>query len=172
MNHHAHKIGGICAGVIACTVMMKAPITFDKCLLSSALLVGSILGSRIPDIDHPDSKIGRKFKLLSWGVSKIFGHRGFTHTLLCTMLFSVLLFFCTAFLNGYLQVIYSQFVIGITVGYLSHLVLDCMTKSGVPLLYPFTTKHFRIAKFRTNRDEFIVSTICIGFTAVIVAILI
>ncbi|MFJ8531234.1 metal-dependent hydrolase [Bacillus sp. NPDC094106] len=172
MNHHAHKIGGVCAAVIACTAMMQSPITYDKCLLSGTLLIGSFIGSLLPDIDHPNSKVGKKLKLLSWGINKVFGHRGLTHTLLFTMLLSILLFFCTTFFNGYLQVMYSQFVIGVTVGYLSHLLLDSMTKSGVPLLYPFTKKHFRIAKFKTNRDEFIVSSICIVVTSVIVAILI
>ncbi|MES5837493.1 metal-dependent hydrolase [Bacillus cereus group sp. MG11] len=172
MNHHAHKIGGVCAGVIACTTMMNAPITYDKCLLSGTLLIGSFIGGLLLDIDHPDSKMGRKFRFLSWGINKVFGHRGLTHTLIFTMLLSILLFFCTTFFDGYLQVLYSQFVIGITVGCLSHLLLDSMTKAGVPLFYPFTKKHFRIAKFRTNRDEFVVSTICIVVTLAIVAILI
>lgn len=47
-------------------------------------------------------------------------------------------------LDGLSQSMMMYFSIGLFVGILSHLILDAMTKSGVPLLYPFTDKTFRI----------------------------
>lgn len=42
-------------------------------------LGGVAIGSLFPDIDEPNSSIGRKTILLSMLLKKIFGHRGITH---------------------------------------------------------------------------------------------
>lgn len=42
-------------------------------------LGGVAIGSLFPDIDEPNSSIGRKTLLLSWFLKRIFGHRGITH---------------------------------------------------------------------------------------------
>ena len=41
-----------------------------------------LLGSLLPDLDHPGSILGRLFRIISLPLSKLCGHRGFTHSLL------------------------------------------------------------------------------------------
>lgn len=58
------------------------------------------------------------------------------------------------------------YLIGSMVGYLSHLFLDMLTVTGVPLFKPFTDHMFRIAKLRTGEVEGKVSAVCIFLTFV------
>ena len=39
------------------------------------------LGSLLPDIDEPQSLLGRKLGFIAWPIKLVFGHRGFTHSL-------------------------------------------------------------------------------------------
>lgn len=71
------------------------------------------LGSLLPDIDHSGSKLGRR---VPW-IGKVLKHRGITHSLISLVLVT------TA--NKWLGL-----------GYLTHLLLDMLTKQGVQLLYP------------------------------------
>lgn len=86
------------------------------------------LGALLPDIDHPGSAVGRRVRVISVPLSAIFGHRGFTHSLLA-------LGGCLAALvmGGWGQ----MWVQPLVIGYLSHLLADMLTPSGVPLLWPY-----------------------------------
>jgi len=83
-------------------------------------------GALLPDLDHPGSWIGRRFKLIAWPITLIFGHRGITHSLLAAGAVSILL----------LSQVAAAWVIPIGLGYLSHLLGDYLTPLGIPLLYP------------------------------------
>ncbi len=99
------------------------------------ILGGGILGSMLPDIDHPKSAFGSRVLPLSIPLSAIFGHRGITHSLLAVVGMSGLIwwaFNAAHWHRGYAVPV----VIGIAVGYLSHLAGDWLTNSGVPLLWP------------------------------------
>jgi inner membrane protein len=54
------------------------------------------------------------------------------------------------------QGFYYLIITGLSIGIVSHLLLDAMTMSGIPLFYPFSGKTFSIAKLQTNRHEIIV----------------
>ena len=41
----------------------------------------AVAGPLSPDIDHPKSWVGRRMKLISIPISKLFGHRGITHSI-------------------------------------------------------------------------------------------
>ncbi len=86
------------------------------------------LGALLPDIDHPGSAVGRRVRVISVPLSAIFGHRGFTHSLLA-------LGGCLAALvmGGWGQ----MWVQPLVIGYLSHLLADMLTPSGVPLFWPY-----------------------------------
>jgi inner membrane protein len=94
---------------------------------------GVMLGSLLPDIDHPQSYLGRRLWILSAPINKLFGHRGFTHSLL------------SLFLLGTATAVWwannPLFFGGLLLGYLSHLLGDMTTISGVPLLYPKKTRY-------------------------------
>ncbi|NQV00496.1 MAG: metal-dependent hydrolase, partial [Parcubacteria group bacterium] len=54
------------------------------------IILFAILGSIIPDIDHPRSIIGRLFFWVSVPLERRYGHRTFTHSLMGWGIFSVL----------------------------------------------------------------------------------
>lgn len=84
------------------------------------------LGALLPDIDHPHSWVGRRLPWLSLPLSALLGHRGVTHSLLAVGLGLGLLLVQGA---GWLAA-------PIVLGYLSHILADGLTNSGVPLFWP------------------------------------
>lgn len=107
--------------------------------LSISLLAGVIVGSVAPDIDEPKSYVGRRTKGISHFVKLLFGHRGFTHTMIPCLLLGVLAFN----LN-------SELLWGFALGYFLHIVGDSFSKSGVPFLWPFTKKHIGVPLYKTG----------------------
>lgn len=89
-------------------------------------LAAAALGSLLPDIDHPQSWAGRKMRVISVPLSLVIGHRGLTHSALAIVACAGLL---AAMGIGWLAA-------PVVVGYLSHLLADSLTPSGVPLLWP------------------------------------
>ncbi len=88
----------------------------------------AILGSLLPDVDSPRSSIGRVMPFASIPIERRWGHRSITHSLLCMFALSVV----TLPLLAYQTACYAA----VLLGYMSHLIADCATKSGVPLFYP------------------------------------
>lgn len=99
-------------------------------------------GSYAPDIDIPQSRLGRKFKF----ISKHLTHRGFTHTLVVPIFLAV----CMFYIAGLNIPIIPDLILGFEVGYVMHIVADAFNKKGVPLLWPLTSKHFHIASVLTG----------------------
>ena len=88
----------------------------------------AILGSLLPYVDSPSSSIGRVMPFASIPIERRWGHRSITHSLLCMLALSVV----TLPLLAYQTACYAA----VLLGYMSHLIADCATKSGVPLFYP------------------------------------
>lgn len=111
MTFKTHLTGGILVSTLCCTT------------IGSAALV--VIGSLLPDIDHSGSALGKTVPF----VSKLFKHRGITHSLL-------MLIICWFLLSPY-----------IAIGVASHILLDMLTKQGVKLLWPLpiSIKFFPIA---------------------------
>lgn len=123
------------------------------------LLAGGILGSMLPDIDHPKSAFGSKVVPISTIISGIFGHRGITHSLIALMAVSYGGWHFMREANmGNIDV--APFVAGISAGYLSHLVGDWMTNSGIPLLWP-SSKRFvsPIRMFTGDLKEYLLAVL-------------
>ena len=95
-------------------------------------LIVVIIGSLLPDIDHPKSILGRYFKVFNW----MFQHRGFFHSVFFLVL--VGLFFYLIFGSW----IYTY---ALLLGFVSHLVIDMFTKQGIMFLNPVSK--FRIKGF-------------------------
>ncbi|MCI4462598.1 MAG: metal-dependent hydrolase [Caldisericum sp.] len=92
-----------------------------------ATITGLFIGAILPDIDVEGATITRYLPRIP------VEHRTITHSILAL---AVVMFFA--------NIVSTQFGVGMAMGYLSHLVLDAMTPTGVPLLYPFNKKrHFR-----------------------------
>lgn len=94
--------------------------------VSATGLACAVAGALLPDIDHPKSWVGRRLWLISHPVSGLFGHRGFTHSLLAVLLGGMVL--QAQGTNG-------RWLMPVVVGYLSHLVAD-LVSGGIPLFWP------------------------------------
>lgn len=90
----------------------------------------AIIGSVLPDIDFPHSYIGRVLPFASIPIERQWGHRTITHSLLCLLALSVMIW--------PLLIYQIPCYAALLLGYMSHIVADCATKSGVPLFYPYS----------------------------------
>ena len=97
------------------------PVNF-KFIFFSLVLLGSLL----PDIDHPNSFVGKYFKPIGWFVD----HRGFFHSFSFLIILTIICY----------TVFPSQLFLAIPLGYFAHLFADSLTKEGVMLVYPFKIK--------------------------------
>ena len=95
-------------------------------------LVFVLLGSVLPDIDDGNSKIKKASGVLGSIVSFMFKHRGIFHSLIMV----IVLFIVMSFWISY-------YAIGLTIGYLSHLLSDALTPMGIQFLYPFSSFKLR-----------------------------
>lgn len=127
MNYATHLAAGAVTGI----GISYAAAVFDYHLAPPLIVIPALIGSILPDIDHPKSHIGRRFPFISCVLYKAFGHRTFTHSLL----------FC--FGIGILLMKWNTSIgIGAFSGILSHIMLDFLTpfSNGVALIYPIPKK--------------------------------
>ena len=125
MMGRTHAAIGFLAGILLFKFFGTNPLLFVPLAL---------LGALLPDCDHEKSKINRMLPVTRW-IPYLFKHRGFFHSIFPALL--ILIAFYAA----------GQFWIAIplTVGYLSHLLSDCLTRQGCNLLHPLST--FRVQGF-------------------------
>ena len=174
MNYRAHKIGGTCSGIVASALLFADKPNALSVLSSILIISGASIGSIMPDIDKPTSKVGRNIfiKPLSTYIHKKFGHRTITHSALLSLLFLSMLIASSYMFRDIPFYFYSNFTIGFSVGYLSHLLLDALTVEGIPLFYPFSKRKYRFMKFRTSKHENLVSTLCLVVTGFLLYLII
>jgi len=135
MMFKTHLAVGFLAGLFAITYLHPG----NQILFMFLVL----LGSALPDIDHPESKVGKRFKPFNY----LLEHRGFFHSL-----FALVLVFIIAKL-----ITNNQIMIGaVLIGYLSHILADILNEQGIMPFHPFS--RFRLSGFiKTNTTaEFIV----------------
>lgn len=95
-------------------------------------LGATVLVSLLPDIDTPKSLIGKPFYPLSKWLYRKYGHRTITHSILFALILTLI-----TYIFQRLQVIPPHYALIIFFAYFGHLLLDMLTTTGVPLLYPF-----------------------------------
>lgn len=123
MMYKTHLVFGIFIGIV---YMLLFGVS-DKYLFLSFVAIASLF----PDIDHENSKIGQKIKPVSWLIQNVFGHRGFFHSIFP----AIILYFVFVYLLNY-----NLLGLGIAVGYISHLMSDALTVTGVNFIHPFRAK--------------------------------
>ncbi len=99
----------------------------NKYLFFGAVLIASLF----PDIDQPNSKISNNIPLLSKIVNAFSKHRGIFHSAFCAFLLPGLVWYFLSNIYG----------VALFIGYMSHLVIDGFTKSGINFLHPFAKLH-------------------------------
>ena len=88
----------------------------------------AMIGSLLPDLDTPNSALGRLLPFVSIPLERRWGHRTVTHGLMC-MAGLGLVGVPLCFYRG-------AWYAALLIGYASHLLADSMTKSGTPLFHP------------------------------------
>lgn len=102
--------------------------------LSFPYVVGAWLFATLPDIDYK------------------FGHRKFTHSLICLSIFSLLFW-----------TIWKSLGICFIIGYGTHIIADSFTKMGVPLLYPMK-KMYGLRIIRTGSEyDWLIFYLCMAY---------
>jgi inner membrane protein len=181
VNGGTHAALGFASGVAALSVQ-------DAEIYEGFVVLSAIFASLMPDLDEENSMIygytmgkvspnmrrylvgglGAVCMLLSFFFSGPFfmagvfflaipfsGHRRFTHSLLAL-----------AIVTYIAKSIHPDFMVPVMLGYLSHLLADSLTVSGVPWLWPMT-KTFRFAKLKTGG----VPDFLIGYIALFYALI-
>jgi inner membrane protein len=124
--------------------------------LNAETLPPLLLGSLLPDVDHPKSLLGRRFFFVSGVVHMTVGHRGATHSI----------FALAAVLVGGFLLLSPDMALALSLGFTSHLLADAMTKGGVPILWPRKTKlHLLPTPFKTGSlAEYLVTGVILGLS--------
>ena len=87
----------------------------------------AVLGSLLPDADHPKSWLGKRLRPVSSTIAAALGHRGLTHSAAAVAICAWCLLHSGA----------PRWVVGpLTGGYLSHLAADLLTPGGLRLAWP------------------------------------
>ena len=135
MRWTTHFTAGLAAGMLITT--------------EPAAVIISGISALLPDIDIPSSKVGRAYPVVSTIINTTLGHRGLFHSLLAAgLIYLLVLKFFPA---------YSLYCL---IGYLSHLLLDCLTPAGVPLLWPIPYR-FRLPVVKTGSVMETILFVCI-----------
>lgn len=153
MRGPTHMLGGITFAVsLTALANIYIPITSPEIDWSTVGLFGLYLsgastGALLPDIEKKGSTISNKHKYISFLSRCICSHRGITHSLLAICIVGVILFpFALLIPSGYGY----AYMIGVLIGYGSHLLLDALNPTGVPFFYPFVDKKISFAKITTG----------------------
>ena len=121
MMHKTH----LAFGILSALVVMPFVSTGNKFIFFFLVLFGSLL----PDVDTPNSKMGQKFGIISKFFNVIAGHRTIFHSI-----------FFAIMIPGLAWYFWSRpYGVALFVGYLSHLIMDSLTKSGINFLHPIST---------------------------------
>lgn len=128
MRYKAHLVMGVFIGVTLCE-SARSPLP----------LLGSIIGSLVPDIDNEMSMISFKFPTISVIVRKFTGHRELTYAPLLPLAFMLLL-------PGTLGISFAA-------GYAGHLLQDLFTRGGIPLYYPLRKGRISLLSYKTGERD-------------------
>jgi inner membrane protein len=142
MTARTHDLAAITA--LGLTVLV-APV--HTLTLSTALvaILANQIGGIVPDIDQPTAPFWRNLpvgRIVGKIIDKLIGgHRFISHSLLGLALFGLLANLLLRFLHPIMphvtiQLVWYAFLIGVA----SHLVMDLLTKEGIPLLLPIPIK--------------------------------
>ena len=151
MRGDTHILGGVtlATGVTLISgIYMPQNIEQSKVsfLVFGSYLLGAGIGAVLPDIDKKGSTVSNRAKIVSFISRVLFTHRGFTHSLLA------MLILCAVLLPiGYYSPNqnFLPFMVGIIVGFDSHLLLDSLNPTGIMLFYPFNI-HISFARINTG----------------------
>ena len=155
MTYRTHVAGALAAGfgTIALTSIPRLDLHIDAGYQQLFIFALSIAGGLFPDIDLQTSTIGKNMRHISRLINKLFGHRNLFHApILYIAIHIALITYFPA---------YKIYVTAWSVGVASHLLLDMLNPTGIPLFYPISKK-YRLAKIRTSGEGENFIYFCLG----------
>jgi inner membrane protein len=142
MTGRTHDLAAITALGVVFLAMPEQQVTLATAIIA---VFANLIGGITPDIDQPTAPFWHNLPIGKY-FGKIFdkmlgGHRFITHSILGLVLFGFLFHLLLTFLHP----IMSSVNIGLVwwafmIGMISHLVMDSLTKEGVPWLLPIPVK--------------------------------
>lgn len=139
MRAPSHLAAGVLWGGVFASAAVNRDISFGLNALTAGCAAATTLGALAPDLDSRTAPLSRVVPFLAGPIARRFPHRTATHSLLGAGLAS-------GFLYGALWLLavagdWNSGRVGLVAqffacGFLSHLVLDCATKAGVPFFWP------------------------------------
>jgi len=123
----------LCYYVIAYSV----GLSFDAPVVLTLLVVGSLL----PDIDHPRAFLTRQlclFKQASRGIGRYVTHRGIVHSLSAALIATIAVWAVALFYDLKTLAVSCFFL-----GFVSHLAADSLNPTGIKWLQPFSNAELR-----------------------------
>lgn len=125
MKGKTHIAFGCMLGAVAAVATYKSLGTGDPIIYGSTILVGTGIGSLVPDIDAENALITQKLGLAGKAVAKGLKHRGITHTLLGLFIFAL----STLALSSLVNTLYDGGIVGrILVAGVMTLIFSCLYK--------------------------------------------
>lgn len=147
MMARSHVLVGL-ASWVAASPLLHLP-TLDPVYLGLA-----VFGALLPDIDHPNSWVGRRSRPLSTAIAALLGHRGLTHSAIAVVGLVALL----AHVGTRRGTIWA-----LVIGYLSHLAADMLTPQGLRLAWPLRrTWGLPVCRTGSPAEPIIVTVLCAG----------
>lgn len=143
MNSVTHILGGLALTSLLC---LHTEI-LDPMEVGAAAM--GVIGSLLPDIDHPKSKISNTTlttKPASFAISSTTRHRGFCHSL--TFVAIVASALC-GLVVPHVDFLTDGYVMWLSAGMFSHLLLDSLNPTGIKWLWPLG-KYHHFAKIKTG----------------------
>lgn len=151
MTGRTHDLTALTLLNIAVAVITPPPMSVATALTAiSACAIGGLA----PDIDQPTAALWRRLPVGTfWGqlLSPLFGkHRFISHSVVGIFLFGIMSKYILVLMNTFvlvdMDVVWKAFMIG----FISHLLIDTITKEGVPWLFPIPFR-FGIPPIRALR---------------------
>jgi membrane-bound metal-dependent hydrolase YbcI (DUF457 family) len=189
MMAHGHTVSGVLAGALTLP-LLDVPVPYR-----GGYLVVCAVFALVPDLDHPSARLGRLLPPLCWLLTwlakvafyasrerndppKSNGHRGLTHT----FVFALSLFPIALALIALLPVSIpypALWALACTVGALAHILGDCCTEHGCPVLWPLEIRGARWRRygipvwfrFKTGKkvEKLVISPMLVAATSVVLA---
>ena len=175
MTSRTHDVAAITFLSVAFFISPEEKMTITTLLL--AVLFNQI-GGILPDIDQPTAPFWKNLpaqKYIGKIVDKALfgGHRFLTHSIIGFGIFSFISYLILNLFKS-TSIDIAIILIAFALGYISHLVLDSLTKEGVPWLLPITKKlgFPPIKKFRITTGSAVENLIILPGLVVIEVIII
>ena len=142
MTARTHDVAAITALGVVVLVQPLRTVTLATAIVC---VFANLIGGITPDIDQPTAPLWRNLPVGKY-IGKVFdkflgGHRFISHSILGLVIFGYLSHLLLMFLHPIMHSVNDGLVWwAFMIGMLSHLVMDTLTKEGVPWLLPIPIK--------------------------------